>query len=215
LSHHHGVGRSKAARLAAELGQGTELLNRLRRAWDPESMFNPGALEAPFEVLPAIPQDQRPAFALDATSRLSEVDARLSLGAVEALLSRHGLTLALAGMVDWSQSVAAWLAAGFPGAKDVWADPVSARVAGFEASAGGIQARVRSAPRRATGPDLLALFAGAQGALGEVERATLVVSERGAAEPRREPFRWDRDPAPSDAEVRAFERLRRSLRRVK
>ncbi len=211
LSHHHGVGRSKAARLSAELGQGTELLNRLRHAWDPESMFNPGALEAPFEVLPSIPRDQRPAFALDATSRLSEVDARLSLGAVEALLSRHGLTLALAGTVDWSESVAAWLAAGFPGASDAWADPVSARVAGFEASAGGVQARVRSAPRRATGPDLLALFAGAQGAIGEVLRVTLVVRERGAAEPRREPFRWDRDPPLAPAEALAFALAKRRL----
>jgi FAD/FMN-containing dehydrogenase len=174
-------------------------------------MFNPGALAAPFEVLPSVPRDQRPAFTVDATSRLAELDARLSLGAVEALLSRHGLTLALTGEVDWSRCVAAWLAAGFPGAQDAWADPVSSRVAGFEASAGGVQACVRSAPRRATGPDLLALFAGAQGAIGEVERVTLVVSERGAAESRRAPFHWDRDPPLAPAEARAFALAKRRL----
>ena len=211
LSHHHGVGRSKAARLAAELGGGTELLRRVRRAWDPAGMFNPGALEAPFEVLPTLPRDARPAFVLDETSRLAEVDARLSLGAVEALLARAGLSLGLDSGVDWSASIAAWVARGFPGAVDAFADPVAARVTGFEARAGGVQAHVRAAPRRATGPDLLALFAGAQGAIGTVERATLAVAPRGASAPRSQPFHWDRDPAPSDAERRAFELLRRAI----
>jgi alkyldihydroxyacetonephosphate synthase len=210
LSHHHGVGRSKAARLAAELGGGTELLNRVRRAWDPAGMFNPGALEAPFEVRPALPREGRPSFVLDERSRLAEVDTRLSLAAVEAMLSRTGLSLGLAG-VDGSASVAEWIARGFPGAPDSFLDPVAARVTGFEATAGGIQANVRAAPRRATGPDLLALFAGASGAIGTVERVTLAVSPRGMTQPRSQPFRWDRDPAPSAAEQRAFELLRGAI----
>ncbi len=215
LSHHHGVGRSKAARLAAELGQGTELLNRLRRAWDPASLFNQGALEAPFEVLPAPPRDARPAFALDERSRLAEVDARLSLGATESFLARAGLSLGLDARTDWSASVASWIARGFPGARDAWLDPVGTRVTGFEATAGGVQARVRAAPRRATGPDLLALFAGAREVVGKVERATLAVEPIGAALPRAQPFHWARDPALNAGETRAFELVRRSLRNVR
>ncbi len=211
LSHHHGVGRSKAARLAAELGQGTQLLHRLRSAWDPASMFNPGALEAPFEVLPSVRRDERPELVLDSQSQLAEVDARLSLGAVEALLSRSGLTLGLDARAPWSASVNTWVGLGFPGAPDVWADPVAARVAGFEATAGGILARVRPSPRRATGPDLLALFAGTRGQIGEVERVTLAVSARGAASARAQPFHWDRDPPLSAAEERAFALARRAL----
>ncbi len=211
LSHHHGVGRSKAARLAAEIGGGTELLARVRRAWDPAGSFNPGALEAPFEVQPALPRASRAPFVLDETSRLVEVDARLSLGAVEALLSRTNLSLGLASDVNWSASVADWIALGFPGAPDSFRDPVAARVTGFEASASGVQAHVRAAPRRATGPDLLALFAGARGAIGIVERATLAVTARGAAAPRTQPFHWDRDPAPNIAEQAAFDLLRRAI----
>jgi len=211
LSHHHGVGRSKAARLAAELGGGTELLNRVRRAWDPAGMFNPGALEAPFAVQPAMAREGRPSFVLDELSRLAEVDARLSLGAVEAMLSRAGLSLGLAEGVNGSASIADWVSRGLPGAADSFRDPVAARVTGFEASAGGIQAHVRAAPRRATGPDLLALFAGTRGAIGHVERVTLAVAPRSARPTREEPFHWDRDPAPNPAEQRAFELLRRAI----
>lgn len=209
LSHHHGVGRSKAGRLAAEIGQGTEILNRLRHGWDPSGLFNPGALSAPFEVQAAFAR--RAPLLLDETSQLAEVDAQLSLGALEALLSRRGFTLALSGAVDWSASVAAWIGRGFPGTQDAFDDPVASRVAGFEASAGGVQARVRSAPRRATGPDLLALFAGTHGEIGAVERVTLAVSLRGAHRPRVEPFVWDRDPPLSTAEARAFELAKRAL----
>ncbi len=211
LSHHHGVGRSKAARLAAELGGGTELLNRVRRAWDPASMFNPGALEAPFQVQPALPREGRAQFALDEQSRLAEVDARLSIAAVENLLSRGGLSLGLADGFDGSLSIADWIARGFPGAPDSFRDPVATRVTGFEASAGGIQAHVRAAPRRATGPDLLALFAGTHGALGTIERVTLAVTPRSATPVRSHPFHWDRDPALSAAEHGAFELLRRGI----
>jgi len=185
LSHHHGVGRSKAARLSAELGQGTELLHRLRRAWDPEAIFNEGALAPPFDVQSESTGTERPTFSLDAKSELVEVDARLSLCAVEALLARLGLTLGLAADAPWGVSVAGWVALGFPGARDAWADPVAARVAGFEASVGGVQARVRPTPRRATGPDLLALFAGARGqiALSAAEAAAFELVRRSICSP--------------------------------
>ena len=212
LSHHHGVGRSKAARLAAELGQGTELLDRLRHGWDPAGLFNPGALSAPLSVSPALARHGRPRLAIDEQSELAEVDAQLSLGALEALLSRRGFTLGLNATVDWSESVGAWLGRGFPGARDPFADPVASRVVGFEAIAGGVQARVRAAPRRATGPDLSALFIGTRGEVGTVERVTLAIRRLGAPEARAEAFRWPRDPALSAAESRAFELAKRAVR---
>ena len=214
LSHHHGVGRSKAGRLAAELGHGTELLNRLRKAWDPAGMFNPGALEAPLDVAGSAPRTARAALSLDAASGLVEVNAGLSLGAVESFLGNARLSLGLAASAPWSLSVADWIGAGLPGARDAWLDPVASRVAGFEATAGGIEARVRATPRRATGPDLLALFAGARGRIGQVERATLCVEPQVAPAARSQAFDWQRDPPLSEAEARAFERVRSALVRV-
>ncbi|HYP74599.1 MAG TPA: FAD-binding oxidoreductase [Polyangiaceae bacterium] len=212
LSHHHGVGRSKAARLAAELGQGTELLSRLRAAWDPSGIFNPGALEAPSGDVGEVPRGNRPSFELDEISQLAEVDARLSLGAVEASLTGSSLSLGLGEEAPWSLSVADWIALGLPHAPDPWQDPVGSRIAGFEATVGGIQARVRATPRRATGPDLLSLFVGTHGRIGVIDRAQLVLAKRGASLPRTQPFRWDRDPPLSAAEQRAFELAERALR---
>lgn len=213
LSHHHGVGRSKAARLAAELGQGTDMLNRLRNAWDPAALFDPETLRAPFEVEQTHARTARPQLELDASSELAEVDARLTLGTLEALLAPRGFTLALSGKVDWSQTIAEFIARGFPGARDSFADPVASRVAGFEARAGGVRARVRPTPRRATGPDLLALFAGAHGQVGVIERVHLVVTRRGAPEAREQSFIWDRDPPLNAGEAHAFELVRRAFGR--
>ncbi len=44
LAHHHGVGRSKAPRLPAELGVGLDVVRAVKRAWDPKGILNPGAL---------------------------------------------------------------------------------------------------------------------------------------------------------------------------
>ncbi len=44
LAHHHGAGRSKAPRLPAELGVGLDVFRRMKRAFDPHGILNPGAL---------------------------------------------------------------------------------------------------------------------------------------------------------------------------
>jgi alkyldihydroxyacetonephosphate synthase len=44
LAHHHGVGRSKAPRLGAELGAGVDVVRALQRAFDPHRILNPGNL---------------------------------------------------------------------------------------------------------------------------------------------------------------------------
>jgi alkyldihydroxyacetonephosphate synthase len=44
ISHHHGVGRQRAAWMRRELGSGYELLLALKRTVDPNGIMNPGAL---------------------------------------------------------------------------------------------------------------------------------------------------------------------------
>lgn len=45
ISHHHGVGRAKAAWLAEELGGWHETLREVKRAVDPHGIMNPGVLD--------------------------------------------------------------------------------------------------------------------------------------------------------------------------
>ena len=45
LTHHHGVGRLKAAFLPGELGEaGMDVLKKIKAALDPAHIMNPGAL---------------------------------------------------------------------------------------------------------------------------------------------------------------------------
>jgi alkyldihydroxyacetonephosphate synthase len=53
IAHHHGVGRSKAPRMTAELGSsGVEVVHALKRAFDPKGILNPGVLVPPIEPFP-------------------------------------------------------------------------------------------------------------------------------------------------------------------
>ena len=47
LSHHHGVGRSKAPRMFDELGAGVDVVRALMRSFDPAGILNPGNLVPP------------------------------------------------------------------------------------------------------------------------------------------------------------------------
>jgi alkyldihydroxyacetonephosphate synthase len=55
LAHHHGVGRSKAPRLGAELGAGVDVVRALQRAFDPHGILNPGNLVPPPDPPPYLP----------------------------------------------------------------------------------------------------------------------------------------------------------------
>jgi alkyldihydroxyacetonephosphate synthase len=55
LAHHHGVGRSKAPRLGAELGAGVDVVRALQRAFDPHGILNPGNLLPPPQPPPYVP----------------------------------------------------------------------------------------------------------------------------------------------------------------
>jgi alkyldihydroxyacetonephosphate synthase len=57
IAHHHGVGRSKAPRLASELGPGgIAAIGALMRAFDPKGILNPGNLVARATAAAAVPR---------------------------------------------------------------------------------------------------------------------------------------------------------------
>ncbi|MCC6215263.1 MAG: FAD-binding oxidoreductase [Polyangiaceae bacterium] len=212
LSHHHGVGRSKAARLRAELGDsGVELFAALRRIVDPARVLNVGNLEAPAPEPGArrAPHPPFPGEGIDEASLLATVSGARTLGELEATLGARGLTLGLgAGRPPPETTVAAFLAAGAPGARDPWDDPVDTIVAGFAARLrGGRELVVHPAPRRAVGPDWLALISGAGERCGEVTRACVRVRRRDAPDSRALPAAHDRDPAWGAGEQPLTERV--------
>ncbi|WP_437743282.1 FAD-binding protein [Sorangium sp. So ce302] len=203
LSHHHGVGRSKAPRLGAELGLGVDVIHALRGVFDPAGVMNPGNL-LPREASPAARRPLPPppaAPVLDGDSMLVHAAGTDRLGDIERALEQRGLTLA----IDFSATspeltLDAWIAAGAPGAPDPWSDPVDHLVAGFTARlASGAELAVRPAPRRAVGPDLFALFLGVGGRVGAITSAHL--RAHGASRSRALPTALARQPSLRDDEA--------------
>ena len=85
------------------------------------------------------------------------------MASAESRLNDDGLTLD-ATLPSPSPSLADWLAKGAAGSRDRWLDPADQLLAGLDATlTDGRQVVIRPAPRRAVGPDLTALFVGAQG----------------------------------------------------
>jgi alkyldihydroxyacetonephosphate synthase len=203
LSHHHGVGRLRAPFLAEELGAGgVHALFALKRAWDPHGLLCPGSpLGAPLAAAPAEATDSR--FHHDTLSGLARVPGSMSLVEAERRLDAEGRTLALASLPDLD--VATWIARGMPGMRDAYLDPVEQRLAGFAATlTNGIPLCVRPIPRRATGPDLSALFVGANGRAGRIEHAWLRVHAKNVEPARPLAFAGDRSPPLSAGEADAF-----------
>jgi alkyldihydroxyacetonephosphate synthase len=226
LAHHHGVGRSKAPRLRAELGDGVDVVRAVMRAFDPDGILNPGNLVPPAsteistsaKVSTAARQARSSAeptetIQIDHESLLARIDGRMDLAAAERALRQHNLTLDIRPSFP-AVSVAQWLAAGATGARDHWLDPVDQLVAGLDARFNdGRALHLRPAPRRAVGPDLSALFVGAQGRFGTIERAWLRVHRRGIARPTAAPFEYERDPTPTPAERALGDAIARFLPR--
>lgn len=213
LSHHHGVGRSKAARLGAEIGLGVELVRALGRTFDPAGIFNPGNLVPPEDPprRPASPAPTSPV--LDRLSMLVRAAGTTRLCDVERALGRDGLSLALGPEADTSATIDAWIGAGSPGAPDRWVDPVDHLVAGFAArTPSGAELEVRPSPRRAVGPDLFALFHGTGGRAGAILWADLRAHGPTNATPM--PTSLPRDPAPSGVESAWIGRVVDSVGRV-
>ena len=177
LSHHHGVGTSKAHWLDAELGGGLATLRRLRLAWDPDQLLNPSTFE-PLREAPAAPR-REPLPGVDASSGIATFPGDTPLPELERAAEAKGLSLGLVGPVP-ALSVAGFIAAGLPGLPDPFADPARGNVCGIEARGPVASFRLLAAPRRATGPNLTALCVGAHGAIAQVERASLVLVRRDA-----------------------------------
>lgn len=216
LSHHHGVGRSKAPRLGEELGPAVAVMRALKAAWDPDNVLNPGALlPAPSAAerasLPPPPNE----LELDHESGLCRAPGSLTLAEVERWLARRGHGLGLSGEVERGLSVNDWIALGMPGSGDRYADPAGARLSGFTAQlASGKRIALHAAPRRATGPDLGALFRGLRGELGRIESATLPAPRSDAPPPVAMPFTGPRNPPLHASEQAALERVRAALREL-
>lgn len=215
LSHHHGVGRSKAPRLGPELGLGVDVVHALRGAFDPAGIMNPGNL-MPSESPARRPASLPPAEpVLDRESLLVNAAGTALLADVERALALEGLTLGLApGAVSMeTTTVDAWIAAGAPGAPDPWADPVDHLVAGFCARLpSGASLDVHPAPRRAVGPDLFALFLGMGGRAGVITSAHLRAhrSER----PTPLPLVLEREPHVAPDEQAWIDRITEAVARV-
>jgi alkyldihydroxyacetonephosphate synthase len=224
VSHHHGVGRLRKEALARELGRGgVEAHRALKRAWDPSGIMNPGSPFEPGAVSSNGPEpsasNERDApserdapWLIDAASGLVRLKGDVRLDHAERALGEQGLTLGLETVP--SVTVDAWIASGMAGLPDIWLDPVEQRLAGLEAVlANGARLEQRPAPRRATGPDLSALFVGAEGRVGKVEHIWLRARARGAQRARALDWHGERDPALSEAERQAFERVVEAIAR--
>ncbi len=193
LSHHHGVGRSKAPMLGEELGLGAHVVRAMAGVFDPAGIFNPGNL-LPAELprrrpLPPLPKET----VIDDVSLLATAPGTSTLGSIEDAAQARGLSLRIAGMRR-EEALGAFLARGGPGAGDAFEDPPDHLVAGFTARLrSGDTLVVRPGPRRAVGPDLYALFHGAGGVVGEVTSASIRVHRNGL-HPRLLPATIDRAP---------------------
>jgi alkyldihydroxyacetonephosphate synthase len=218
LSHHHGVGRSKAPKLGAELGLGVDVVHAMRRLFDPHGVMNPGNLlprEGPSPAERRPPEAPPAEPAVDPVSQLAHVRGDATLAVVERALAAEGLTLALGDDAPplAETTVAAWIAAGAPGAPDPWIDPVDHLVAGFTATLGsGAVLSVRPAPRRAVGPDLFSLFLGTGDRAGTITSAHL--RARGGEPPRPLATRITRDPRLGETERHWIERALDAARDV-
>lgn len=144
---------------------------------------------------------------------LVEVDASMSLQSVEHhLAAAGGLTLHVALDAHGTSSVGDWLARGAPGARSSFADPADHLVAGLEGTLpDGSTLVVHPEPRRAVGPDLVALAVGAEGRFVRVTRAWLRVHEVEAPRPTLPLPELDLDPPISDGERALLEAIAREL----
>ena len=181
LSHHHGVGSSKAHWLDAELGGGLATLRRLRRAWDPDQLLNPSTFE-PLREAPAAAA-REPLPGIDAVSGIATFRGATPLLEIAEAAQKKGLSLGLAGAVP-ALSLAGFIDAGLPGLPDPFVDPVRGSVCGIEARGPVASFRLLAAPRRATGPNLAALCIGAGGEIARVESASLALVRRDAVGPQ-------------------------------
>jgi alkyldihydroxyacetonephosphate synthase len=141
---------------------------------------------------------------VDDASGLVCLRGNTRLDHAERTLRERGLTLGVDAAPDLD--VDGLIASGMRGMPDPFDDPVEQRLAGISATlSSGAPLDLAPAPRRATGPDLGALFVGAERRVGRVDRAWLRARVLGATGARALPFSGERAPALEPGERDAFE----------
>lgn len=159
-------------------------------------------------------------FEIDRASLLVRVPGAATLASIERAVADAGLTLALDADVlarCGGDTIGAWLARGAPGAPSAFADPADHLVAGLTATLGDGASvlEIRPSPRRAVGPDLLALCIGAQDRFASIDRVWLRVHQPDARRPAlpKTLERLDLDPPLSDEENDLLDAIARELAR--
>ena len=212
LSHHHGVGRSKAPKLGAELGLGIDVVRALKRAFDPKGILNVGNLFPESTPRHAGEEAWSGPIEIDSMSLLARATGDTRLEAIDRAARAHGASLGLDATM-LGVTVSAWIDAGCPGAVDMFVDPVDHAVAGLDAKIpDGRILRVRPGPRRAVGPDLTALFLGGRARYGETLAAHLRLHRDGAWPATTHPTTFERDPGLNDGEAGLCDAIGRELR---
>ncbi|MDB4997970.1 MAG: hypothetical protein JWM74_5402 [Myxococcaceae bacterium] len=151
---------------------------------------------------------------MDRTSLLAIVEASATLGAIETELAKEGLTIGLTPGTPTDVTLGKWLDEGAVGAPDPWSDPADHLVAGIEAVLhDGLRLDVRPAPRRAVGPDLIALVVGMRGRFAKIERAWLRVHRLDARRPTTHAFEGARNPPVSAGEQHLIDAIAHELLR--
>lgn len=149
---------------------------------------------------------------LDEISLLLETDGAELLAAVEDFATAKGLTLGFDVDAELAaMTVANWIAKGSPGARSPFADPADHVLAGLVGTLGPRTIDIRPGPRRAVGPDLVALFAGTGDRLGRVTKAWLRVHRRDAARPQMDLPRLDLDPSVTESESHLVDAIRAAM----
>ena len=150
-------------------------------------------------------------FEIDRTSLLVRVPGAATLAAIERAIAREGLTLGIAATDD---AVGDWLARGAPGAPSSFSDPADHLVAGLTATlASGSTLEVRPSPRRAVGPDLIALVTGAGERFASIDHVWLRVHLAGARRAALTTEGLDLDPPVSNEEASLLDAIARELAR--
>ncbi len=151
-------------------------------------------------------------FELDRESLLVHVPGSATLAAIEGRLAPEGLTLGLARVDD--EPVGRWLARGAPGAPSALSDPADHLVAGLTATlTNGAVLEVRPSPRRAVGPDLVALCIGANDRFASVDHVWLRAHRKEAARVALPIDRLALDAPMTDGEARLLDAIARELAR--
>ena len=216
VAHHHGVGRSKAPALRAELGAGVDVIRAVMKAMDPGQVFNPGNLQST-KTMGGSQELQPPArgVAIDVASLLAHAAGETTVSAVEEALHAEGLTLGFDTFPKADVTVRAFIDGGLGGARDRWHDPVDQDVAGYMArTPQGKLVTYAPGPRRAAGPDLFGIVRGAKGKYLQVEHAWLRAHRIGVERPTAPHAHFDRDPAITREEAAILDGIAVSVART-